>query len=129
MKKFLIVLLLVLLSLFAFAVKITVFHINDTHGHAWSFTDSAGNIIGGFATVASIIDAERSVNPNVIFLHAGDINTGVPESDLMNAIPDIFALNRMRLAAATVGNHEFDKPRDVLMKQISWAKFPFLSAN
>jgi len=28
-----------------------------------------------------------------------------------------------------VGNHEFDKPREVLLRQISWAKFPFLSAN
>ncbi|MGB9614966.1 MAG: metallophosphoesterase, partial [Fervidobacterium sp.] len=128
MKRYL-VMLFVVLSLLSFAVKITVFHINDTHGHAWSFTDSAGNIIGGFATVASIIDAERKVNPNVLFLHAGDINTGVPESDLMNALPDIFVLNRMNLTAVAVGNHEFDKPRDILLRQMSWAKFPFLSAN
>ncbi|MFN4200574.1 5'-nucleotidase C-terminal domain-containing protein [Fervidobacterium riparium] len=128
MRKY-IVLLFLVLSLLALSVKITVFHVNDTHGHAWSFTDSAGNVIGGFATVASIIDAERKVNPNVLFLHAGDINTGVPESDLLNALPDIFVLNRMKLDAVAVGNHEFDKPRDVLLKQISWAKFPFLSAN
>ncbi len=128
MRKY-VVLLFLVLSLLALAVKITVFHVNDTHGRAWSFTDSAGNVIGGFATVASIIDAERKVNPNVLFLHAGDINTGVPESDLLNALPDIFVLNRMKLDAVAVGNHEFDKPRDVLLKQISWAKFPFISAN
>jgi len=75
MKRYLVVLLL-LVSLFALAVKITLFHINDTHGHAWPFTDSAGNIIGGFSTVATMIDAERKVNPYVLFLHAGDINTG-----------------------------------------------------
>ena len=128
MRKY-VVLLFLVLSLLALAVKITVFHVNDTHGRAWSFTDSAGNVIGGFATVASIIDAERKVNPNVLFLHAGDINTGVPESDLLNALPDIFVLKRMKLDAVAVGNHEFDKPRDVLLKQISWAKFPFISAN
>jgi len=128
MKKFLVVLLLVV-SLLALATKITVFHINDTHGRAWPFTDSAGNIIGGFSTVASIIDAERKTNPNVLFLHAGDLNTGVPESDLLNALPDIFVLNRMKLDAMAVGNHEFDKPRDVLLRQLRWAKFPFLSAN
>ncbi|MFN3692375.1 MAG: metallophosphoesterase, partial [Fervidobacterium sp.] len=128
MKKYLVLLLLVI-TLLTFAVKITVFHVNDTHGRAWPFTDSAGNIIGGFATLANIIDAERKVNPNVLFLHAGDINTGVPESDLLNALPDIFAFNRMKLTALAVGNHEFDKPRDVLLRQMKWAQFPFLSAN
>ncbi|MCX7654291.1 MAG: bifunctional UDP-sugar hydrolase/5'-nucleotidase [Fervidobacterium sp.] len=128
MKKYLVFVVL-LFTLFAFAVKITVFHINDTHGRAWPFTDSAGNIIGGFATLATIIDAERKINPNVLFLHAGDLNTGVPESDLLNALPDIFVLNRMKLDAMAVGNHEFDKPREVLIKQLSWAKFPLLSAN
>ncbi|MFN6991451.1 MAG: 5'-nucleotidase C-terminal domain-containing protein, partial [Fervidobacterium sp.] len=128
MKKYLVLLLLVV-TLLTFAVKITVFHVNDTHGRAWPFTDSAGNIIGGFATLANIIDAERKINPNVLFLHAGDINTGVPESDLLNALPDIFAFNRMKLTALAVGNHEFDKPREVLLKQMKWAQFPFLSAN
>jgi len=124
-----VVILLVVISLLALATKITVFHVNDTHGHAWPFTDSARNIIGGFSTVASIIDAERKSNPYVLFIHAGDINTGVPESDLLNSLPDIFALNRMKLDAMTVGNHEFDKTRDVLLRQMGWAKFPFISAN
>ncbi|ODN30557.1 bifunctional UDP-sugar hydrolase/5'-nucleotidase [Fervidobacterium thailandense] len=129
MKRYSVLLLVLLLTVLSLAVRITVFHINDTHGRAWPFTDSAGNIIGGFATIATMIDAERKVNPNVLFLHAGDLNTGVPESDLLNALPDIFALNRMNLDAMAVGNHEFDKKRDVLLKQMAWAKFPFLSAN
>ncbi len=128
MKKLAVFTFLVM-SLFAFAVNITVFHINDTHAHAWPFADSTGNMIGGFSTIATMIDAERKVNPNVLFLHAGDINTGVPESDLVDAAADILSLNRMKLDAAAVGNHEFDKSRDVLRKQISWAKFDFLSAN
>lgn len=129
MRRILTVLLTLALLVVVLATKITVFHINDTHGRAWSFTDAAGNIIGGFATIASIIDAERRVNPNVLFLHAGDLNTGVPESDLLHAMPDIFALNRMKLDAMTVGNHEFNKKRDLLFRQLSWSKFPWLSAN
>ncbi len=128
MKKILFA-LFVVVALLSFATKITIFHVNDTHGRAWSFTDSAGNLIGGFATLANIIDQSKKAGENVLFLHAGDINTGVPESDLLNALPDIFALNRMRLDAMAVGNHEFDKPREVLLRQMSWAKFPFLSAN
>lgn len=129
MRRYSVLVLVLLLTVLSLAVRITVFHINDTHGRAWPFTDSAGNIIGGFATIATIIDTERKVNPNVLFLHAGDLNTGVPESDLLNALPDIYALNRMKLDAMVVGNHEFDKKRDVLLRQMAWAKFPFLSAN
>ena len=36
----------------------------------------------------------------------------------------------MRYDAMAVGNHEFDKPFEILLKQRSeWSKFPFLSAN
>ncbi|MBT1248579.1 MULTISPECIES: bifunctional UDP-sugar hydrolase/5'-nucleotidase [unclassified Thermosipho (in: thermotogales)] len=130
MKKLrLFITLFVILTISLFATKISIFHINDTHGHAWAFSEYHNPNIGGFAVIASIIDEERAKNPNVLFLHAGDINTGVPESDLLNALPDIFALNRMKLDAVAVGNHEFDKSRDVLMYQMSIAKFPFLSAN
>ena len=65
----------------------------------------------------------------VILLHAGDFNTGVPESDLQNAKPDIEGLNAMKFDALALGNHEFDNPLQLLDKQERWAKFPFLSAN
>lgn len=65
----------------------------------------------------------------MIFLHAGDLNTGVPESDLQDAIPDIVGFNMIGLKAMAVGNHEFDNPREVLEKQMKFADFPFLSAN
>ena len=31
--------------------------------------------------------------------------------------------------AVTVGNHEFDKPLNVLLKQMQWAEFPFVTSN
>ncbi len=66
---------------------------------------------------------------SVILLNAGDFNTGVPESDLQNAKPDIEALNMMGYEALTLGNHEFDNPLQLLEMQEKWAKFPFLAAN
>ncbi|MBO8161240.1 MAG: bifunctional UDP-sugar hydrolase/5'-nucleotidase [Thermosipho sp. (in: Bacteria)] len=128
-KLKLFVLIFVIIAISLFATKVTIFHINDTHGHAWPFSEYHNPDIGGFAVIASIINEEKAINPNVLFLHAGDINTGVPESDLLNALPDIFALNRMKLDAIAVGNHEFDKERAVLEYQMGIAKFPFLSAN
>lgn len=125
----LLVVLVLAVALSIFAVNISIFHINDTHGHAWTFSEYHNPDIGGFAVISSIIKEEKAKNSNVLFLHAGDLNTGVPESDLLNALPDIFALNRMKLDAITLGNHEFDNPRDILEYQMKIAKFPFLSAN
>ena len=65
----------------------------------------------------------------MILLNAGDFNTGVPESDMLTAEPDIKAFNLMGYEATTLGNHEFDNPLQVLDMQESWANFPFLSAN
>jgi 5'-nucleotidase / UDP-sugar diphosphatase len=65
----------------------------------------------------------------VLLLDGGDVNTGVPESDLQDAEPDFKGMNLLGYDAAAIGNHEFDKPLAVLDKQIKWSKFPLLAAN
>lgn len=132
MKK-IFTIVLILVTILSLATKLTILHINDTHGHAWSFSETNNPNIGGFAAIATIVEEVRkeveSQGGHVLFLHAGDINTGVPESDQLDAAPDIVALNLMKLDAATFGNHEFDKPKSVLAKQMALANFPFVSAN
>lgn len=129
MKKFLILALVVFVAVFAMAEKLTILHINDTHGHAWTFDQYGVGLVGGFPLVATLVDQYRAENPRTLFLHAGDISTGVPESDLLDAAPDIVALNLMELDAVAIGNHEFDFEREVLDKQMEYALFPYLSAN
>ncbi|HOJ87569.1 MAG TPA: bifunctional UDP-sugar hydrolase/5'-nucleotidase [Pseudothermotoga sp.] len=133
MVKRIFVILMILVTILSFAAKLTILHINDTHGHAWAFSETNNPNIGGFAAIATIVEEVRkeveSQGGHVLFLHAGDINTGVPESDQLDAAPDILALNLMKLDATTFGNHEFDKPKSILAKQIAIAKFPFVSAN
>ncbi len=133
MKRFVVLILVMLLVVFALSVRLTILHINDTHGHAWAFNEWRNPGIGGFAAIATLVDEIRKEvqqeGGHVLFLHAGDVNTGVPESDLLMAVPDITALNMMDLDAMTLGNHEFDKPRDVLELQMKLANFPMLSAN
>ncbi|BDU50802.1 5'-nucleotidase C-terminal domain-containing protein [Haliovirga abyssi] len=129
-KRFLVALLAMLVvTVGAFSEKITILHLNDTHGHAWPYFSYPMPNIGGFAAIATKVKEIKKENPNTLFLHAGDINTGMPESDLLNAKPDIEALNMMGLNAVAIGNHEFDHTRDVLKKQMKWADFPFLSCN
>ena len=64
-----------------------------------------------------------------LLLDGGDVNTGVPESDLQDAVPDFKGMNLLGYDAMAVGNHEFDKPPPVLKMQRDLAKFPMLAAN
>ena len=115
------------------AARLTILHVNDTHGHAWPFNAAGAPDVGGFAPMATLVKAIRAeveaAGGHVLFLHAGDINTGVPESDIQSAIPDIVALNMLGLDAVTLGNHEFDNARDTLYRQRRFARFPFLASN
>ncbi len=130
----LVVFLLILsLAIMAKTVNLTILYINDTHGHAWPFNEWHNPGIGGFAAIATLVKEIRAENRSkgvyTLFLHAGDFNTGIPESDLLNAEPDIKALNMMHLDAMCIGNHEFDHPYETLIHQILMADFPVLSAN
>lgn len=130
MKKLFIVLLALLtVAIFAAPTHLVIFHINDTHGHVWPFSEYHNPDVGGFARIAALVNQEREVNPNVLFLHAGDVNTGVPESDQLDAIPDFVALHYMGVDAMALGNHEFDNPIETTLMQQRYAGFPFLSSN
>jgi 5'-nucleotidase / UDP-sugar diphosphatase len=66
---------------------------------------------------------------HTLLLDGGDVNTGVPESDLQNAVPDFKGMDLLGYDAMAVGNHEFDKPLAVLRSQRAMVKFPMLAAN
>ena len=109
--------------------KITVLHTNDHHGRFWQ------NRYGeyGMAARKTLADQIRheveSTGGRVLLLSGGDINTGVPESDLQQAEPDFKGMSLIGYDAMAIGNHEFDNPLSVLKQQEQWAKFPLLSAN
>ncbi|TNB53683.1 bifunctional UDP-sugar hydrolase/5'-nucleotidase UshA [Salmonella bongori] len=109
--------------------KITILHTNDHHGHFWR--SEYGEY--GLAAQKTLVDGIRKEvaqeGGSVLLLSGGDINTGVPESDLQDAEPDFRGMNLIGYDAMAVGNHEFDNPLIVLRQQEKWAKFPFLSAN
>ncbi|ASQ24441.1 bifunctional UDP-sugar hydrolase/5'-nucleotidase [Salmonella enterica subsp. enterica serovar Java] len=109
--------------------KITILHTNDHHGHFWR--SEYGEY--GLAAQKTLVDIIRKEvaqeGGSVLLLSGGDINTGVPESDLQDAEPDFRGMNLIGYDAMAVGNHEFDNPLTVLRQQEKWAKFPFLSAN
>ncbi|PKF51848.1 bifunctional UDP-sugar hydrolase/5'-nucleotidase UshA [Enterovibrio nigricans] len=109
--------------------NITILHTNDNHGRFWH--NKYGEY--GMAARKTLIDNLRkdaeAKGAAVLLLSGGDINTGVPESDLQDAEPDFKGMTMIGYDAMALGNHEFDNPLDVLDKQMQWADFPMLSAN
>ncbi|EDF7618311.1 bifunctional UDP-sugar hydrolase/5'-nucleotidase [Salmonella enterica] len=109
--------------------KITILHTNDHHGHFWRSEYGEYGLAAQKTLVDSIRKEVAQEGGSVLLLSGGDINTGVPESDLQDAEPDFRGMNLIGYDAMAVGNHEFDNPLTVLRQQKKWAKFPFLSAN
>ena len=111
------------------AQYLTVLHTNDNHGRFWH--NEKGEY--GMAARKTLIDTLRvqaqKQGHAVLLLSGGDINTGIPESDLLDAEPDFKGMSLIGYDAMALGNHEFDNAMEVLKKQQQWANFPLLSAN
>ncbi len=109
--------------------RITVMHTNDHHGRFWKNSDGEYGMAARKTVIDDIRREVQAAGGYSLLLDGGDVNTGVPESDLQDAVPDFKGMNLLGYDAMAVGNHEFDKPPMVLRMQRDLAKFPMLSAN
>ncbi|WGE86417.1 bifunctional UDP-sugar hydrolase/5'-nucleotidase UshA [Actinobacillus equuli] len=107
----------------------TLLHTNDIHGHFWQNDKGEYGLAAQKTLIDNIKKEVEAKGGSTIILNAGDINTGVPESDMQNARPDYEGLNAIGYEAMVLGNHEFDFPLQVLSMQEKWATFPLISAN
>ncbi len=135
MKKFILLVLIAVLGVSCQSepkqknLKLTVLHTNDHHGKYWKDSKGGMGMAARLTLVEQIRKEVKAEGGEVLLLSGGDINTGTPESDLFNAEPDFKGMNLLKYDAMAVGNHEFDNPLGVLLKQKDMANFPFLSAN
>lgn len=109
--------------------KFTVLHTNDNHGRFWHNSDGEYGMAARKTLIESIRAEVAANGGESILLSGGDINTGVPESDMQDAVPDFVGMNLIGYDAMAVGNHEFDNSLDVLDMQAELADFPMLAAN
>ncbi|MDZ5179795.1 bifunctional UDP-sugar hydrolase/5'-nucleotidase UshA [Vibrio parahaemolyticus] len=109
--------------------KLTVLHTNDHHGRFWQNKHGEYGMAARKTLIDELRDEIQAEGGSVLLLSGGDINTGVPESDLQDAEPDFKGMSKIGYDSMALGNHEFDNPLDVLFKQQDWANFPMLSAN
>lgn len=103
---------------------IRIITFNDLHGNVESTAKEAG-----VANIAGIIDAYRTINPNLIPVSAGDSYQGTAISNVLYGSPINEFMKLAGVEYSALGNHEFDWGMD---KIENWAKqggFTFLAAN
>ncbi|MCC6926750.1 bifunctional metallophosphatase/5'-nucleotidase [Novosphingobium sp.] len=139
-------------------VTVGIAALNDFHGAleppktSVIVGDGKGGVLqlpaGGSAYLASAVDSIRGQYPNHLTVAAGDlIGATQLSSSLFLDEPAIGVMNRLGLDFNAVGNHEFDRGRDELIRkqlggcrqytqlkpcrieQFSGARFAFLAAN
>src|SRR4051794_30676745 len=134
------------------SVNVQLLAINDFHGNLEPPSGSSGRVgtvdAGGSEYLATHLKADVAQNPNSMVVAAGDL---IGASPLLSALfhdePTIEAMNAMKLAVGSVGNHEFDEGWTELQRiqkggctgpdaankckggTFTGAKFQYLSAN
>lgn len=120
-------------------MNLTVFHLNDLHGHMTD-QDSKRGDTHRVAQMVKIVDAARknADERNIVLLFsAGDEHTGTPFDELLGwnaqefiVDPAYRILSAAGVDATVVGNHEVDRGYELLAKGARQdAAFPVLSAN
>ena len=115
---------------------LSIAHINDSHSHLEAtpltlLIDGQKTTVqvGGFARLQTLVDEMRAANPDLLLLHAGDAVQGSLYFTLFKGRPEFAFLNRLGVAAMTLGNHEFDRGTAALASYLQWSNFPLISAN
>ena len=112
----------------------------DLHVHVFPYdyySDKPRDTVG-LARTASLIKEIRDEATNSMLIDNGDFLQGNPMGDYIayergmkegDLHPVIAAMNAVGFDASTLGNHEFNYGLDFLMKSVSGADFPIISAN
>lgn len=109
--------------------KLTILHTNDHHGHFFPNKDGEYGLAARATLIKELRDEIKKDGGHVLLVDAGDVNTGTPQSDMLDAEPDFKGMAEIGYDMMAVGNHEFDNDLKTIFKQRKWAGFPFISAN
>ncbi len=117
---------------------LTILHVNDSHSTLEAIGPRNANLkgtLGGVSRVATLVGMTKMTEPNVLFLHAGDISIGDVFFNKYFQVPELQLLSSLGLDAMTLGNHEFDLGPEVLLGSLQYSfpvaadAFPLLTAN
>ena len=99
-------------------VKLTIFHINDTHGR-----------MGAEAYLSQMVKERKANGENVLVFDAGDRLHGLVAANLSRGESVVNTMNAVGYDAMVVGNHDFNFGLDRLLELSEMMNFPLLSFN
>lgn len=124
------ILLLLAHSASARAERLRLLHTNDMHSHLLPFRTAAGDSVGGFAHLATVVDSLRGRAGSSLLLDAGDVFQGTPFYNFFRGEAEIRCLSAIGYDVMALGNHELDDgPASALRHMEQHATFPLVSAN
>lgn len=92
--------------------QLDVMFVHDTHSHLSTFTtvtESGTEEVGGFSRIKTIIDEQKSENPDTLVLDAGDFSMGTLVQTIFETdSAELRMLGELGCEVTTLGNHEFD---------------------
>jgi 5'-nucleotidase len=95
-------------------VEIKLLATNDFHGRL----EPPSGDLGGAAYLSTRMQAIKDANPYVLQVDAGDLVGATPVlSNLFYDEPTVEAMNIMGLDVQTVGNHEFDRGQNEILRR------------
>lgn len=114
------------------AIVLRIVTTNDFHGALLPGTPgwAQGARIGGAAALEALMDSvEAECGCPTVWFDAGDQMQGTLTSNLVHGRSVVETFNAMGLAAAAIGNHDFDWSVDTLRARMKEARYPWLAAN
>jgi len=119
--------------------RLVIVGINDVHGALLaapgprSLAAWTGDPVGGAEWLGGWLDAvrrdARERGGEALLVDGGDEFQGTLISNQFQGRSVVDAFNALGLAAAAVGNHEFDFGLPVLLERMQQARYPMLAAN
>jgi len=85
--------------------------VNDSHSTLAAIgprDQDLNGTLGGIARATSVIGYERTLDPELLLLHAGDISIGDLFFNCYFQVPELTWMSMMNFDAMELGNHEFD---------------------
>ncbi|MEN8904426.1 MAG: 5'-nucleotidase C-terminal domain-containing protein [Clostridiales bacterium] len=112
-------------------IELQILGINDFHGQINTTKKISGIEMGRADYLAANLEKRVSENKNTLMVHAGDIvGASAPVSALLNDNPTLEILSEIGFDIGTVGNHEFDKGTDEMLKLTkNSSSFPYTVSN
>lgn len=92
--------------------QVDVMFLHDTHSHLNEFAtveEGQSQILGGFAKIKTLINQQKSKNPDTLLLDAGDFSMGtLIQVVFEEEASELRMLGALGMDVTTFGNHEFD---------------------